>query len=155
WFTTEEIESGKNFDDKDQNALGFHVPGRWDKVINIEKCYLQEDPSNQIRNQIRDFAIAHQLPFFDLREQKGLLRNLMIRTASTGEIMVLIQFFYDDMEQIKLLMDYVAESFPEITSLLYVVNSKGNDTIYDQKVICYKGRDHIFEEMEGLRFKID
>lgn len=153
WLTLDEINSGEDIEDK--NALGFHIPGMWDKILNIKKCHLQEDPSNAIRNEIRDFATKNDISFFNARNQEGLLRTLMIRTSSTGEIMVLVQFFYEAKEQRELLMNFIAERFPEITSLQYVVNEKGNDTIYDQEVICFKGRDHIFEEMEGLKFKIN
>ncbi|MGW1456257.1 23S rRNA (uracil(1939)-C(5))-methyltransferase RlmD [Salegentibacter agarivorans] len=153
WLTPEEINSGKDFDDK--NALGFHIPGMWDKILDIKKCHLQEDPSNAIRNFIKEFATSNGLSFFNARKQEGLLRTLMIRTSSTGEIMVLIQFFHEDKAKRELFLDAVIEMFPEITSLQYVINEKGNDTIYDQEVICYKGRDHIFEQMEGLQFKIN
>lgn len=153
WLTQEEIQSGKEFDNK--NALGFHIPGMWDKILDIEKCHLQEDPSNAIRNFVKDFATQHEMTFFNARKQEGLLRTLMIRTSSTKEIMVLIQFFKEDKEKRELLLNAVAEKFPEITSLQYVINPKGNDTIYDQEIVCYKGRDHIFEEMEGLKFKIN
>ncbi len=153
WLTLEEIQSGKDFDDK--NALGFHIPGMWDKILDIKKCHLQEDPSNAIRNFVKIYATQNEIPFFNTRAQSGLLRTLMIRTTSTGEIMVLIQFFEEDKDARELLLNAVAEEFPEITSLQYVINNKGNDTIYDQEVICYKGRDHIFEEMEGLKFKIN
>ncbi len=153
WLTLDEINSGKEFDDK--NALGFHIPGMWDKILDIKKCHLQADPSNDIRNFVKEFANKNELAFFNTREQTGLLRTLMIRTSSNGEIMVVVQFFKEEKEKRELLMDHLAEKFPEITSLQYVVNSKGNDTIYDQEVICYNGRDHIFEEMEGLKFKIN
>ena len=153
WLTLDEIKSGVEIEDK--NALGFHIPGMWDKILNIKKCHLQADPSNAIRNEVRDFASKNNIPFFNARNQEGLLRTLMIRTSSTGEIMVLVQFFYEDKENRELLLNFMAERFPEITSLQYVVNEKGNDTIYDQEVICFKGRDHIFEEMEGLKFKIN
>lgn len=153
WLTQKEIQSGKNI--QDRNALGFHIPGMWDKILDIEKCHLQEDPSNDIRNFVKEFATEHELPFFNTREQTGLLRTLMIRTSSTGQIMVLVQFFQENKEKRELLLNALAERFPEITALQYVVNNKPNDTIYDQEVICYKGRDHIFEEMEGLRFKIN
>lgn len=153
WLTEKEINSEKDFDNK--NALGFHIPGMWDKILDIKKCWLQEDPSNDIRNSIKSFATEHGLEFFNTRNQTGLLRTLMIRTSSIGEIMVLVQFFEDKKEQREALLNHIAESFPEITSLLYVINQKANDTLYDQKVICYQGRDHIFEEMEGLRFKIN
>jgi 23S rRNA (uracil1939-C5)-methyltransferase len=153
WLTVAEIESDKNLGDR--NALGFHIPGMWDKILNIEKCWLQADPSNAIRNSVREFAIKHNFAFFNTREQKGLLRTLMIRNTSIGELMVVVQFFEDDQEKRELLLNYLGETFPEITSLQYVVNQKANDTIYDQALICYKGRDHIFEEMEGLKFKIN
>lgn len=153
WLTPEEINSGKDFDDK--NALGFHIPGMWDKILDIKKCHLQEDPSNAIRNFVKDYATDNDLSFFNAHKQEGLLRTLMIRTSSTGELMLLIQFFHEDKEKRELLLDAVAEMFPEITSLQYVINEKGNDTLYDQEVICYKGRDHIFEQMEGLQFKIN
>ena len=153
WLTLEEIKSDRDFNDK--NALGFHIPGMWDKILDIKKCHLQADPSNAIRNFVKDFAIKNDISFFNTREQYGMLRTLMIRTTSTGELMVVIQFFEDNAEKRELLLDNLGLSFPEITSLQYVVNPKGNDTIYDQEVICYKGRDHIFEEMEGLKFKIN
>jgi len=152
WLTLNEIQSGEEITDKD--ALGFHIPGMWDKILDIKKCHLQEDPSNAIRLETRNFAINNELSFFNPKHQHGLLRTLMIRTASTGEIMVLVQFFEDDPTKRDLLLHHLRDTFPEITSLLYVVNPKGNDTIYDQEVICHAGRDHIFEEMEGLRFKI-
>ncbi|MFC4098021.1 23S rRNA (uracil(1939)-C(5))-methyltransferase RlmD [Euzebyella saccharophila] len=153
WLTLDEINSEKEFDDK--NALGFHIPGMWDKILDIKKCHLQQDPSNAIRLATRNFAVEHGLKFFNPRNQHGLLRTLMIRTSSTGEIMVLVQFFEDDAQKRSLLLDYLKETFPEITSLLYVVNQKQNDTIYDQEIVCFSGRDHIFEEMEGLKFKIN
>jgi 23S rRNA (uracil1939-C5)-methyltransferase len=153
WLTLDEIQSNQEFDDK--NALGFHIPGMWDKILDIKKCHLQADPSNAIRNHVKEFATKNDIPFFNTREQRGMLRTLMIRTSSTGEIMVLVQFFTDDVEKRTLLLNSLAEKFPEITSLQYVINPKGNDTIYDQDVICYKGEDHIFEEMEGLKFKIN
>ncbi|GAA4281769.1 23S rRNA (uracil(1939)-C(5))-methyltransferase RlmD [Gaetbulibacter aestuarii] len=153
WLTPEEINSGKDL--KDKNALGFHIPGMWDKILDLNNCFLQADPSNAIRNKVKDFAVKNDLEFFNTRDQSGLLRTMMIRTSSTGDIMVLIQFFKEDKPKRELLLDFIAETFPEVTSLLYVINSKGNDTIYDQEVICYKGEDHIFEDMEGLRFKIN
>lgn len=153
WLTMEEIQSGQDIENR--NALGFHIPGMWDKILDIEECHLQGGPSNAIRNSIKDFAIENDIPFYNAREKEGVLRTLMIRTASTGELMVLIQFFKDTPLKRVQLLDYLATTFPEITSLLYVINAKGNDTIYDQEVICYKGRDHIFEEMEGLQFKIN
>ena len=153
WLTQEEIASNKDVGDK--NALGFHIPGMWDKILDIKKCHLQSDPSNAIRLAIKDFAIKNGLEFFNTRNQTGFLRTLMIRTSTTGELMVLLQFFKEDKTKRELLLDFLKDKFPEITSLLYVINSKANDTIYDQEVICYHGCDHIFEEMEGLQFKIN
>ena len=153
WLTLDEINSEKDFEDK--NALGFHIPGMWDKILDLKECHLQEDPSNAIRNHVRKFAVENDIPFFNTRNQYGLLRTLMIRTSSTGDIMVVLQLFAEDKEKRILLLDSLAEKFPKITSLQYVINGKGNDTIYDQEVICYKGEDHIFEEMEGLKFKIN
>ena len=153
WLTQKEIQSGENIENR--NALGFHIPGMWDKILDIKKCHLQEDPSNDIRNFVKRFATENEMAFFNTRQQEGLLRTLMIRTTSTGEIMVLIQFYEDRKDQRELLLQAVAEKFPQITSLQYVINQKANDTIYDQEVICFQGRDHIFEEMEGLKFKIN
>lgn len=153
WLTPEEIASSEDLGDR--NALGFHIPGMWDKILDINKCWLQADPSNAIRTEIKQFAVDNGIEFFNTRKQTGLLRTLMIRTASTGDLMVLIQFYKDDKNKRELLLDHLIVTFPEITSLQYVINSKGNDTIYDQDVICYHGKDHIFEEMEGLRFKIN
>lgn len=153
WLTEKEIGSTEDLGNR--NALGFHIPKMWDKILDIEKCHLQEDPSNAIRNEIRAFANEHNLAFFNPREHSGLLRTLMIRTASTGEIMVLIQFFEDDKANRELVLDHIYEKFPQITSLQYVVNAKQNDTIYDQDIKLYKGRDYILEEMEGLKFSIN
>ncbi len=153
WLTQEEIDSESQIEDR--NALGFHIPGMWDKILDIKKCHLQEDPSNAIRLEVKNFASKNGLAFFNPRQQQGLLRTMMLRTASTGEIMLLIQFFEDNQEQRELLLNHIEQTFPEITSLLYVINQKQNDTIYDQEVVCFAGRDHIFEEMEGLRFKIN
>ncbi|QFZ55472.1 23S rRNA (uracil(1939)-C(5))-methyltransferase RlmD [Oceanihabitans sp. IOP_32] len=153
WLTVEEVQSDADLGDR--NALGFHIPGMWDKILDIKKCHLQADPSNAIRNAVKTFAVENNLEFFNTRNQTGLLRTMMIRTSSTGDIMVMIQFFKEDKLKRELLLDFLAKTFPEISSLQYVINEKANDTIYDQEVICYKGQDHIFEEMEGLRFKIN
>ncbi|MFI8604333.1 23S rRNA (uracil(1939)-C(5))-methyltransferase RlmD [Cellulophaga baltica] len=153
WLSLEEINSDAEI--KDRNALGFHIPGMWDKILDIEKCHLQEDPSNAIRLETKDFALKNDMSFFNPRNQHGLLRTMMIRTTSTGEIMVLVQFFENDKTKRELLLSHLQLKFPEITALLYVVNAKQNDTIYDQEIICFAGRDHIFEEMEGLKFKIN
>ena len=153
WLTEAEISSTEDLGNR--NALGFHIPKMWDKILDINKCHLQEDPSNAIRNEVRDFANKHGLTFFNPREHSGLLRTLMLRTASTGEIMVLIQFFEDDKAKRELLLDYLYDKFPEITSLQFVINSKANDTLYDTDIQLYKGRDYILEEMEGLKFSIN
>lgn len=153
WLTENEIKSGENFEN--EGALGFHIPKMWDKILDVKKCWLQEDPSNAIRNTIKSFAVKNNISFFDVRNQVGLLRTLMIRTTSTGEIMVLIQFFEENKTERELLLNHIAETFPEITSLQYVINSKANDTLYDQNIILYKGRDYILEEMEGLHFSIN
>lgn len=153
WLTLEQIKSGEVIEDR--NALGFHIAGMWDKILDIEKCHLQRDPSNAIRNGIKEFATANDMAFYNARNQEGLLRTLMIRTSTTGELMVLVQFYKEDVQKRELLLNYIKDTFTEVTSLLYVINGKGNDTIYDQEVICYAGRDHIFEEMEGLKFKIN
>ena len=153
WLTQDEIESEEDLGNR--NALGFHIPKMWDKILDINKCYLQEDPSNAIRNEIRNFANLNNLSFFNPRSHEGLLRTLMLRTASTGEIMVLIQFFEDDKQNRELLLDHLYEKFPKITSLQYVINQKANDTLYDTNIKLYKGRDYILEEMEGLKFSIN
>jgi len=152
WLTDEEAKSGAVFDD--MNALGFHVPALFDKIIDIRKCWLQGDPSNEIRNFIRTYALQNELEFFDARNIAGFLRNLIIRTSTTGELMVIISFFREDKTEREQLLDAVAAEFPQITSLMYVINQKRNDTLSDQEILVYKGNDHIFEEMEGLRFKI-
>jgi 23S rRNA (uracil1939-C5)-methyltransferase len=152
WLTEQEIESGIELNDKE--ALGFHIPGMWDKVLDIKKCHLQEDPSNAIRLSVKEFAIRHGFSFFNPRKRSGLLRTLMIRTSSTGDVMVLLQFYQDSEEERTLLLNHLSGEFPEITSLLYVINKKANDSFYDQEVVCFSGKDHIVEEMEGLKFKI-
>lgn len=153
WLTEKEIDSTEDLGNR--NALGFHIPKMWDKILDIKKCHLQEDPSNAIRNEIRTFANENNLEFFNPKAHEGFLRTLMIRTVSTGEIMVLIQFFKEDKSKRELLLNFLANRFPEITSLQYVINGKPNDTIYDQKIELFKGRDYILEEMEGLQFSIN
>jgi 23S rRNA (uracil1939-C5)-methyltransferase len=159
WLTDAEVASDKNFSDR--NALGFHVPGMWDKVIDIETCHLQADPGNAIRNFVRNFSEQHGFTYFHPRERQGWLRSITLRNTTTGEWMVNVQFFYEDVPNRILLLDALAEAFPEITSLMYVVNEKANDTIYDQDVICYKGQPYITEEMpsyfasgQTLKFRI-
>ena len=152
WLTTDEMNMVG--DDTNMNALGFHVPGMFDKIINIEKCWLQDEPSNSIRNFIKRYADENELEYFDHREQSGLLRNIIVRTTSTGEVMLIVSFFHEAREIREKLLNAVALEFPMITSLMYVINAKGNDTITDQNIIVFKGKDHILEEMEGLSFKI-
>lgn len=155
WLTEEEIREDIKYDQ--MNAVGFHIPGAFDKVLAVEKCWLQDDIANQIRNAIRDYAYEHDYSFFNLRTQEGMLRNLIIRTSTTGELMVIIICKIDEdaqMELFKKLLAFVADKFPQITSLLYIINNKCNDTITDREVYVFKGNDHIFEEMEGLKFKI-
>lgn len=152
WLTSEDMQDGKP--QENMNALGFHVPGRYDKIVDVNKCHLQTDPSNQIRNAIRDYALQNELEFFDIREQSGFLRTLIIRTSTTGDLMVIATFFKEDKEKREALLAFVQDKFPEITSLMYVINTKGNDSITDQDVAVFSGNDHIYEEMEGIRFKI-
>jgi len=152
WRTNEEIADGKVFDT--MNAVGFHIPGQFDKVLDINKCWLQTDDSNEIRNEVRRYALEKELTFFDLRAQEGFLRTMMVRTTSTGELMVIMVFFYEDIDAQNALLQHIADKFPQITSLLYVINSKANDTITDQEIRLFKGTECIYEEMEGLQFKI-
>ena len=152
WLTEKDVNSEGEIENR--NALGFHVPGRFDKVLDIERCYLQPDPSNDIRLAIRDFALRENMPFYDLRTHQGYLRNLIIRTSSTGELMVIICFKYENYEMREKLMAFVWKRFPEITSLMYVINPKLNDSIGDLDVLPYQGNAFIMEEMEGLKFKI-
>ena len=142
---------------KDVPAIGFHITGAFDKILPIEKCWLMDDVQNRIRNEIRDYAVANGLSFFDLRAQVGLLRDVIFRNSASGELMVIIQFHYDETggeQEAKALLQHVADKFPEITSLLYLDNQKCNDTIGDQDILVYKGTDHIYELMEDLRFKV-
>ncbi len=152
WLTFEQLRSGEEFPDRD--AAGFHIPGAFDKVLDIGKCHLQEDLSNRLRDFIKDFGKSRSYSFYDLKAQKGLLRTLMVRIASTSESMAVMVFGQEDPERIEVLMGAVAKEFPELTSLMYVINLKVNDTIADQHVILYKGKGFIEEEMEGLRFRI-
>ncbi len=152
WITFEDLHSGKEIEDR--NALGFHIPGAFDKVLDIKKCWLQDNLSNEIRLFIRQYTLSKGYSFYDIKAQEGFMRTLMVRIASTGEIMLIVVFGRPDQEAIEDVMAAVAERFPQITSLLYVVNQKVNDTIGDQEVVTYRGRDYINEEMEGLTFRI-
>ncbi len=151
WLKKEEIQSEEPLE---RNALGFHIPRLFDKIVDIEECHLMEEPTNKIKNVIRKYALENGISFFDIREQTGLLRTLMIRITDFGEVMVLVQFAKNDVEIIKNLLSHVRETIPEITSLLYVINNKGNDTFNDLEVIKFDGKDHIIEEMNGIKFKI-
>ena len=151
WLTPEEIASEKRIDEP---ALGFHVAGLFDKVLDITECHLQPEPSNAIRNFIRDYTLQHGYPYFHIREQHGLMRNLLIRTTTTGEVMVVISFYEDDREKIEALMRAVQEEFPGITSLQYVINPKGNDTLEGLTVQLFSGKDHLIEVLDGLQFKV-
>lgn len=151
WLTNEQLKSGEGLG---QPGLGFHIPGLFDKVVDIEECHLQHDPSDAIRMWVRNYAFDNHLEFFDLREQTGFLRNLTIRTASTGDLMVLFSLYRDDEQVRKAMFDGLLAAFPQITSLMYVINSKANDTIGDLDVLTYYGNDHIMEEMEGIKFKV-
>lgn len=155
WLTREQVASGETFDT--MNAIGFHITGAFDKILPIEKCWLMDDLQNRIRNEIRDYALANGITFFDLRQQVGLLRDVMIRNSDTGEWMVLVQFHFEsegDQQTAEALLSHLGEQFPQITSVLWVDNQKCNDTFGDLPVQVFKGNDHIFEVMEGLKFKV-
>lgn len=152
WLTDEEIKSGKAFDNR--NALGFHIPKMFDKILDINNCHLQVEPSNSIRLALKAFALKNDLTFYDIREHKGLLRNIIIRTTSTGELMVIVCFGEQDDAGIEKVLSFLNEQFPNLTALMYTVNLKMNDTISDQLIKAYHKKDHIIEEMEGLKFRI-
>lgn len=151
WLTTDQIRSETEYD---RDALGFHIPGRFDKILDIKHCYLQPEPSNNIRLAVRHYAKEHGLVFFDMVRMQGFLRNLIIRTANTGDVMVIVQVYHDDLPALQGLLEHLKTSFPEITSLQYVVNPKGNETFHDLEVVCYHGKPYIDEEMEGLIFRV-
>jgi 23S rRNA (uracil1939-C5)-methyltransferase len=150
------LNDGENRTDEvlEMNALGFHIPGRFDKILDINHCYLQADPSNDLRLKIRDYAKLHNLSFYDIKAHTGALRNLIIRTSSTGELMVIVVFAYATEDEVNSLMGYVEQEFPQITSLLYILNQKKNDTIFDQEVIAWKGPEYIHEHMDEIQFRI-
>lgn len=152
WLTFEQMKSGEEFPDR--NAVGFHIPGAFDKVLNINKCWLQDNISNEIRLFIRDYALSKGYTFYDLKNQQGLMRTIMVRITSTCEIMLIVVFGEDNPEAVNDVMEAIKEKFPQITSLLYVINLKVNDTIGDQEVITYSGKPYIEEKMEGLKFRI-
>jgi 23S rRNA (uracil1939-C5)-methyltransferase len=151
WLSKEEMDG----EEKDLNAVGFHIPGLFDKIVDIEHCYLQAEPSNKIRLALKSFSIKNNISFYSQRSNEGLLRNLIVRTSTTGEVMVIVVFGYNDAETISQIMSFLNKEFKsEISSLQYIVNEKVNDSITDQDVICYSGNNYIYEEMEGLKFKI-
>ncbi|WP_057937311.1 23S rRNA (uracil(1939)-C(5))-methyltransferase RlmD [Algoriphagus resistens] len=151
WLTLDQIRSGEDFD---RNALGFHIPKMFDKIIDVDHCYLQGNISNEIRNELRAFALENKLSFYDIRNQVGLLRNLIIRTTSTDQVMVIAQFGENNPEEILQVMGFLHDKFPAITSLLYVINTKGNETFHDLELVTFAGKDYIEEEMESLKFRI-
>ncbi|MCB9187158.1 MAG: 23S rRNA (uracil(1939)-C(5))-methyltransferase RlmD [Flavobacteriales bacterium] len=152
WLTQEEIDSGQVFDDVP--SLGFHVPGRWDKVLDIKQCHLMGEPSNAIRNRVREMALANEFSYYNLNEQKGFLRNLIVRSTMTGEWMVILSVAEDRPKDVKLILDTLVAEFPQLASVLWVYNNKPNDTIADLDIQVHHGKDHILEEMEGLKFRV-
>ncbi len=160
YLTKEEIQTLPNDESqslKDVPAIGFHITGAFDKILPIKKCWLMDDLHNQIRNEVYDYATEHGLSFFDLRAQKGLLRDVIIRNSATGEWLVIFQFHYDETggeKEALSLMQHIADKFQSISSLMYLDNQKCNDTIGDQEILVFKGKDHIFETMEDLKFKV-
>ncbi|MFN3382444.1 MAG: class I SAM-dependent RNA methyltransferase, partial [Runella zeae] len=151
WFTLSEINSGTELE---RNALGFHIPKRFDRILDIEKCYLQPDPSNEIRNQLRSFALQKGFRFYDQKNNVGFVRNVILRTANTGDVMIIVQFAEPNQADIDATMAFLAETFPQISSLQYIVNTKGNDSYYDQEVVLYAGKPYIEERMEDLVFRV-
>jgi 23S rRNA (uracil1939-C5)-methyltransferase len=152
WLTQEEVNSENKFEK--EGALGFHIPGLFDKVLDIEECHLQPEPSNSIRNAVREYAVKNELEFFDLREQRGFLRTLVIRNSLEGKVMVIVVFFHEDEEKRTGLLDYLSLKFPQITSLMYVINSKRNDSLSDQEPVLFRGDGFLTEDMDGLKFRI-
>lgn len=151
WLDREQLD---NLEANKGPALGYHIPGKFDKVLDIDECFLQPDPSDDIRNTVKAYALQHNLSFINLRNRAGLLRSLIIRSTLKGELMVIVMVYEDQREELLGLMQHISEKFPDITSLLYIINPKGNDTFHDLPVVVYKGNDHIIEEMEGLKFRI-
>ena len=151
WLTMDEIQQEATIE---RNGLGFHKPGMWDKIVDVHHCHLQADPSNEIRNALRTYALENQLEFFDPRNQSGFLRTLMIRNTQEGEVMVLLQFYKEHKKNREAILDFIVSRFPQLTSLLYCINTKPNDSIYDQDIHCYHGQDYITENLDQLQFKI-
>jgi len=151
WLTMDEIQQEATIE---RNGLGFHKPGMWDKIVDVHHCHLQADPSNEIRNALRTYALENQLEFFDPRNQSGFLRTLMIRNTQEGEVMVLLQFYKEHKKNREAILDFIVSKFPQLTSLLYCINTKPNDSIYYQDIHCYHGQDYITENLDQLQFKI-
>ena len=151
WLTREEIDSDM---EHVRTALGFHIPGRYDKILDVKKCFLQEDPSNEIRIAVKEFADENGISFFDLKNQHGFLRNLVVRTSTTGDLMVILQVFHNEGKNLDLVMNFLKEKFPAITSLMYVINEKGNDSFGDLDVHLFHGDPYITEQMGDLKFRI-
>lgn len=152
WFDSSDANVDK--ESRDAEGLGFHVQGMFDRVIDIDKCWLQREPSNEVRNELRNFTRRDGYDYYNCRSHEGMMRNLMVRTSTVGETMVVVVFAKHEMHLIEDVMNHIDEKFPDLTSLQYVVNEKFNDTIYDLEVVCWKGRDFIYEELDGLKFKI-
>ncbi|MCF8278600.1 MAG: 23S rRNA (uracil(1939)-C(5))-methyltransferase RlmD [Flavobacteriales bacterium] len=152
WLTQEEVESGQVFDDVP--SLGFHVPGRWDKVLDVKECHLMAEPSNAIRNRVREMALANEFSYYNLNEQTGFLRNLIVRSTMTGEWMVILSVAEDRPADVKMILDTLVAEFPQLTSVMWVFNNKPNDTIGELDIQVHHGNDHIMEEMEGLKFRV-
>ncbi len=152
WLSYGEMDDGAK--EGNMNGVGFHIPGLFDKVLDINKCWLQKDPSNAIRNEVKKYADETGISYFDIRNQTGFLRTMIIRTSTTGEVMVILSFYHEQLEWQEGLLTHLAKTFPEITSLMYVINPKANDTIGDLEIKCHKGTPYIYEEMEGIKFKI-
>lgn len=152
WLTSEEINSSNEY--TKENGLGFHIPGLFDKVLDINECHLQPEPTNMIRNAVKAFAVENDLAFFDLREQRGLLRNMIVRNNLAGDVMVIVVFFREDKEKREKLLDYIQAQFPQVTSLMYIINTKKNDSLADQEPMLYHGEDHLFEKMGEMKFRI-
>lgn len=152
WLTQEEVNSEVEIQDK--NALGFHIPGQWSKILDLKECLLQEDPSNEIRLAVKNYAEGHRLEFYDVKNRKGFLRTFMLRQNARGEWMLLFQFFEEQELHRVQLLDFILEKFPQVKTLLYAINPKGNDSIYDLEIQTYYGEGFLMEEMDGLQFKI-
>ena len=153
WFDSSDANVDK--ESRDAEGLGFHVQGMFDRVIDIDKCWLQREPSNEVRNELRNFTRRDGYDYYNCRSHEGMMRNLMVRTSTVGETMIVVVFAKHEMHLIEDVMNHIDEKFPDLTSLQYVVNEKFNDTIYDLEVVCWKGRDFIYEELDGLKFKIN